>query len=62
MLPYESGRVSRIGSTVIVSSLKRVYTSSDEIARLVESEYLELSRIFTEENINDWITVSTRKQ
>jgi len=58
----ESARVAKLGSTVIISSLKRVYEKREEITRMVENEHLRLVRVFTDENINDWITVSTRKQ
>ena len=56
----ESARVSKPGSTVIISSLKRVY-SKEEISRLIENDELSVEKIFTSENVNDWITVSTRK-
>jgi ubiquinone/menaquinone biosynthesis C-methylase UbiE len=59
-LGSESARVSKPGSTVIISSLKRVY-SRDEIRMLVENDELDIEKIFSQENINDWITVSTRK-
>ena len=58
----ESARVAKVGSTVIISSLKRVYEKTEEITRIVENEHLRLDRVFTDENINDWITVSTRKK
>lgn len=58
----ESARVTKPGSTVIISSLKRVYEKTEDITRIVENEHLRLERVFTDENINDWITVSTRKQ
>lgn len=61
-MPAESARVARLGSTVIISSLKRVYEKAEDLISLVESEYLRLLRVFTDENINDWITVSTKKQ
>lgn len=61
-MPIESARVARLDSTVIISSLKRVYEKAEDITRIVESEYLRLVRVFTDENINEWITVSTRKQ
>ncbi|MBE0634138.1 class I SAM-dependent methyltransferase [Candidatus Bathyarchaeota archaeon] len=60
-LPSESARVAKPGSSIVISSLKRVY-SKKEIAKLVESDGLCINKIFTRENINDWITVSTRKQ
>lgn len=56
----ESARVTKPNSTIIISSLKRVY-SEEEIRRLVENDELKIEKIFTQENINDWITVSTRK-
>ena len=61
-LPIESARVVRAGSIVIISSLKRVYEEVEDITSIVENEYLLLNRVFTDENINDWITVSTKKQ
>lgn len=61
-MPAESARVTRVDSTVIISSLKRVYEKTEDITRIVENEYLRLDRVFTDENINDWITVSTRKK
>ena len=61
-MPAESARVAKGGSTVIISSLKRVYKKTEEITRMVENEHLRLDRVFTDENINDWITVSTRKK
>ena len=61
-MPAESARVSKPGSTVIISSLKRVYEKTEDITSIVENEYLRLDGVFTDENINDWITVSTRKQ
>ena len=57
----ESARVTKLGSPVIISSLKRVY-SREEISRLVENKELSIKRIFTSEKINDWITVSTRNK
>jgi len=60
-LVSESARVTRQGATVIISSLKRVY-SREEISRLVENDELSVNKIFTSENINDWITVSTRNK
>jgi ubiquinone/menaquinone biosynthesis C-methylase UbiE len=57
----ETARVMKPGSKVIISSLKRVY-SREEIGKLVESDELFVKKIFTNEKINDWITVSTRKQ
>ncbi len=57
----ESARVSKPGSTIIISSLKRVY-SREEITRLIESDELSVNKIFTSEKVNDWITVSTRNQ
>lgn len=62
ILAVESARVARLGSSVIISSLKRVYDKVEDITSIVENEYLLLNRVFTDENINDWITVSTRKQ
>jgi len=56
----ESIRVAKQGSTVIISSLKRVY-SREEITRLIKSDELSIKKVFTSENVNDWITVSTRK-
>ena len=56
----ESARVIKQGSTVIISSLKRVY-SREEITRLIENDDLCIEKIFTSDNVNDWITVSTRK-
>ncbi|RLI01858.1 hypothetical protein DRO31_05490 [Candidatus Bathyarchaeota archaeon] len=61
-LPIESARVSKPGSNVIISSLKRVYEKVEDITSIVECDYLMLNRVFTDENINDWITVSTKKQ
>ncbi|MCW4014197.1 MAG: methyltransferase domain-containing protein [Candidatus Bathyarchaeota archaeon] len=61
-LPVESARVAKLGSTVIISSLKRVYGKVEDITSIVENEDLLLNRVFTDENINDWITVSTKKQ
>lgn len=60
-LPVESARVARRGSIVVISSLKRVYDKVEEITSMVECEYLMLNRVFTDDNINDWITVSTKK-
>ncbi|MFC1803345.1 class I SAM-dependent methyltransferase [Thermoproteota archaeon] len=60
-LPLETARVVKPCSIVIISSLKRVY-SRDEICKLVESDELFVRKILTNENINDWITISTRKQ
>ncbi|MCB2172226.1 class I SAM-dependent methyltransferase [archaeon] len=62
MLSIESARVSKPGSSVIISSLKRVYDKVEDITSIVECDYLMLNRVFTDENINDWITVSTKKQ
>ena len=56
----ESSRVAKPCATVIISSLKRVY-SREEISRLVQNDDLSIKKIFTSENVNDWITVSTRK-
>ena len=56
----ESARVSKQDSTVIISSLKRVY-SREEITRLITNDELSIKKVFTSENVNDWITVSTRK-
>ena len=56
----ESVRVSTLGSTVIISSLKRVY-SREEITRLIKNDELSVKKIFTSEKVNDWITVSIRK-
>ena len=56
----ESARISKSGSIVIISSLKRVY-SREEITRLIENDELSVNKIFTSEKVNDWITVSTRK-
>ena len=56
----ESVRVSKKGSKVIISSLKRVY-NREEISRLVESDEMSLTKLFTSEKVNDWITVSTKK-
>lgn len=56
----ESVRVSKLGSTVIISSLKRIY-SREEITRLIINDELSVNKIFTSEKLNDWITVSTRK-
>ena len=56
----ESVRVAKQGSTVIISSLKRVY-SREEITRLIINDELSIKKVFTSENVNDWITVSTRK-
>jgi len=61
-LSIESARVSKPGSSVIISSLKRVYEKVEDITSIVECDYLMLNRVFTDENINDWITVSTKKQ
>ena len=61
-LPVESARVARLGSIVVISSLKRVYEKVEDITSIVECDYLMLNRVFTDENINDWITVSTKKQ
>ena len=61
-MPLESARVSKPGSAVIISSHKRVYENKEELVNLVENEYLELSTVFTDDKINDWITVSTKKQ
>ena len=61
-LSIESARVSKQGSSVIISSLKRVYEKVEDITSIVECDYLMLNRVFTDENINDWITVSTKKQ
>ena len=58
----ESARVTKPDSIVIISSLKRVYEKTEDITRIVKNEYLRLVRVFTDENINDWITVSTKKQ
>ena len=57
----ESARVSKPNATIIISSLKRVY-SREEINRLVENEELSVKKILTSENVNDWITVSTRNK
>ena len=56
----ESVRVTKHDSIIIISSLKRVY-SEEEIIRLIEKDELFAIKIFTKENVNDWITVSTRK-
>lgn len=56
----ESARVVKKGSTVIISSLKRVY-SREEITRLIINDELSIKKVFTSEKVNDWITVSTRK-
>ena len=57
----ESARVAKLGSTVIISSLKRVY-SREEITRLIINDELTVKKVFTSEKVNDWITVSTRNQ
>ena len=61
LLPAESARVAKTDSTIIISSLKRVY-NREKIMRLIENDELSIDKIFTTEKINDWITVSTRKQ
>ena len=60
-LSIESVRVTKPNSTIIISSLKRVY-NREKIMRLIENDELCVDKIFTTEKINDWITVSTRKQ
>lgn len=60
-LPVESARVARLGSSVVISSLKRVYDKVEDFTSIVKCECLMLNRVFTEDNINDWITVSTKK-
>jgi len=59
-LVEESIRVTRPGSTIIISSHKRIYTKK-EIRNLVENEQMIIEKVFTHENINDWVVVSTRK-
>jgi SAM-dependent methyltransferase len=55
----ESVRVSKPGSIIIISSLKRAF-NKEEITRIVKCDELSINKIFTSENVNDWITVSTR--
>jgi ubiquinone/menaquinone biosynthesis C-methylase UbiE len=57
----ESIRVSRVGSYVIISSLKRVY-NREEITQLVKNDLLSIKKVFTREDVNDWIIVSTKNQ
>jgi ubiquinone/menaquinone biosynthesis C-methylase UbiE len=60
-LVSESTRVSKPSSTIIISSIKRAF-SKEEITRIVKSDELSINKIFTSENVNDWITVLTRNQ
>jgi len=55
----ESVRVSKLGSKIIISSLKRVY-SYEDIVKQIENDNLKILKVLTNENINDWITISSR--
>ncbi len=59
-LSSESIRVSKKDATIIISSLKKVY-SKEEIKRIIDNKELIIKKIFTKEKINDWITISNRK-
>jgi ubiquinone/menaquinone biosynthesis C-methylase UbiE len=56
----EGIRVVKPGSTIIISSLKRVH-SKEKISKLIKNDKLCVKKIFTYENIHDWIIVSTKK-
>ncbi len=52
----ESSRVVKQNGTIVISSLKRVY-SEDEFSNLVETGGLTVNIVNDIENINDWIAV-----
>jgi ubiquinone/menaquinone biosynthesis C-methylase UbiE len=59
ILAKESTRISKPGSIIIISSLKKIYNEGT-LRNIISNEELSLKKIFTKEKINDWITVSIK--
>ncbi len=53
----ESARASKNGGNLVFSSLKRVY-SEDSFRKLFNVDGIDVMKIYTTEEINDWIAVT----